>query len=247
VGLSSISLIDDRRDDPVDPHKGTYNTLELGVAGNYLGSQVSFLRFLGRNASYYRVGKHVVFARSTQFGEMFPFNYTGSLLDAIPIAERFFGGGATTHRGFPEQQAGPRDTTTGFPIGGTALLFNQTELRFPLAGENLGGVLYHDMGNIYSTLGNLSFRYSQQNDKDFDYMVHGVGFGIRYRTPVGPVRVDLGVSLNPPHFFGVRSNATQQDLINAGVDPCHNPNFPNLCVNQSLGHFRYFISIGQTF
>ncbi len=244
VGISSMSMIDDRRDDPVEPHKGTYNTLELGIAGKYLGSQVSFLRFLGRNASYYRVGKRLVLARSTQFGEMFPFRYTGDLLEAIPLAERFFGGGGISHRGFPEQQAGPRDPTTGFPLGGTALLFNQTELRFPLFGENLGGVLYHDMGNIYSTLGNLSFRVRQRDEKDFDYMVHGVGFGIRYRTPVGPVRVDLGASLNPPRFFGVRSNATQQDLINAGLNPC---NTPNLCVNQSVGHFRYFISIGQTF
>jgi len=51
-------------------------------------------------------------------------------------------------------------------------------------GKTLGGVLFHDMGNVYSSLDKLSFRVSQQNRQDFDYMVHSVGIGFRYRTPV---------------------------------------------------------------
>ncbi len=86
---------------------------------------------------------------------IYAFNYSGDPLDAIPLAERFFGGGGTSHRGFRENQAGPRDLDTGFPLGGTALLFNQTELRFPLIGDNIGGVLFHDMGNIYSSIDNV--------------------------------------------------------------------------------------------
>ena len=121
------------------------------AAPSALGSQRNFLRFLVRNASYHQIGKRLVLARSTQFGDMYAFQFTGDPLDAIPLPERFFGGGGTSHRGFPENQAGPRDPTTGFPLGGTALLFNQTELRFPLIGENIGGVLFHDMGNIYSS------------------------------------------------------------------------------------------------
>jgi outer membrane protein assembly factor BamA len=87
---------------------------------------------------------------------------------------------------------------------------------------------------------------SQRNLQDFDYMVHSVGFGIRYRTPVGPIRVDLAYSINPPHFFGFKG--TLQDLINAGVTPCSPaPGVASQCVVQSVSHFQYFFSIGQTF
>jgi len=246
VGITSINLVQDRRDDPVEPHKGVYTTVDLGLAEKAFGSQVDFLRFLARNASYYPIGKRMVLARSTEFGDIYAFNFKGDPLEAIPLAERFFGGGGTSHRGFPEEQAGPRDTSTGFPLGGTALLFNQTELRFPLIGDDIGGVLYHDMGNVYSSIDNLSGRVHQRNLQDFDYMVHAVGFGIRYRTPVGPVRLDLGYSLNPPYFFGFKG--TPQDLVTAGVNPCSPPSpVANQCVVQNVSHFQFFFSIGQTF
>jgi outer membrane protein assembly complex protein YaeT len=246
VGITSINLVQDRRDDPVEPHKGVYTTVDLGLAGKFFGSQVNFMRFLARNASYYPIGKRLVLARSTEFGNIYAFNFKGDPLEAIPLPERFFGGGGTSHRGFPEEQAGPRDTSTGFPLGGTALLFNQTELRFPLIGDDIGGVLYHDMGNVYSSIDNLSGRVHQRNLQDFDYMVHAVGFGVRYRTPVGPVRLDLGYSINPPYFFGFKG--TPQDLVTAGVNPC-SPGSPvaNQCVVQNVSHFQFFFSIGQTF
>ncbi len=243
LGEISSALIQDRRDDPVDPHKGYYNTIDVGLPERIFGSQRNFVHFLGRNASYHQIAKRLVLARSTQFGDIKVFRYSGNPLDAIPLAERFFGGGGTSHRGFGENQAGPRDLETGFPIGGTAQFFNQTELRFPLIGENMGGVLFHDMGNTYSSLENFSFRLRQRDLQDFDYMVHAVGFGIRYRTPVGPVRVDLAYSINPPRFFGW--NGTEQELINAGVNPCSNGN--PLCTVTSTGHFQFFFSIGQTF
>ncbi len=243
LGELSTALVQDHRDDPVEPHKGYYNTIDIGLPERIFGSQRNFVHFLGRNASYYQVAKHLVLARSTQFGDIHVFNYNGDPLDAIPLAERFFGGGGTSHRGFGENQAGPRDTETGFPIGGTAQFFNQTELCFPLIGENMGGVLFHDMGNTYSSLDNLSFRVKQRDLQDFDYMVHAVGFGIRYRTPVGPVRLDLAYSINPPRFFGW--NGTEQELINAGVNPCSNGN--TLCTVTTTGHFQFFFSIGQTF
>jgi outer membrane protein insertion porin family len=246
VGMGSLNFVQDRRDDPLDPHKGIYNTLDLGLADHVFGSQRNFVRFLARNSTYHQLTKRLVLARSTQFGDVDAFHFNGDALEAIPLAERFFGGGGTSHRGFPENQAGPRDTSTGFPLGGTALLFNQTELRFPLIGDNIGAVLYHDMGNIYSSAGNISFRVRQRDNQDFDYMVHAVGVGLRYRTPVGPVRADLGYSINPPQFFGFKG--TQQDLINAGVTPCSPPaGVANQCVQQGVSHFQFFFSIGQTF
>jgi len=246
VGIGSVNFVQDRRDDALDPHKGIYNTLDLGLAERAFGSQRNFLRLLARNSTYYPLGKRLVLARSTEFGDIFSFNWSGNPLDAVPLPERFFSGGDESDRGFPEYQAGPRDTSTGFPLGGTALLFNQTELRFPIIGDNIGGVLFHDMGNVYSSLDNFSFGTNQRNLQDFDYMVHAVGFGIRYRTPVGPVRIDLAYSINPPYFFGFKG--TQQDLLNAGVAPCSPPaGVANQCVVQNVSHFQFFFSLGQTF
>jgi outer membrane protein insertion porin family len=242
LGLVSTSLIQDHRDDPVEPHKGYYNSLDIGVAEHAFGSDRDFVHFLARNSSYYSLGKRIVFARSTEFGDIYAFHYGTDSSDAVPLPERFFGGGSTSNRGFPDLQSGPRDPETGFPIGGTALLFNQTELRFPLIGEDIGGVVFHDMGNTYSSLGNISFRVHQQGLTDFNYMVHAVGFGIRYRTPVGPLRVDLAYSINPPKFYGFPG--TEQQLVNAGVNPCATP---GNCTQTGISHFQYFISIGQTF
>ena len=244
VGMGSLNVIQDRRDDPLDPHKGIYNTLDAGLADHALGSQRNFVRVLARNATYYQLSKRLVLARSTQFGYIHAIHWNGDPLDAIPLPERFFSGGDSSDRGFPEYQAGPRDTSTGFPLGGTALFFNQNELRFPLIGDNVGGVLFHDMGNVFSSIDKFSFRTNQSDLQDFDYMVHAVGFGLRYRTPVGPVRVDLAYSINPPYFFGFKG--TQQDLLNAGVNPCSGP-ASSLCSVQNVKHFQFFFSLGQTF
>jgi outer membrane translocation and assembly module TamA len=160
----------------------------------------------------------------------------------IPFPERFFGGGGSSHRGFNENQAGPRDLNTGFSLGGNALLFNRTELRFPLIGENIGGVLFHDAGNVYSSFGDISFRFSQQDLRDFNYMVHAVGIGVRYKTPIGPVRVDLAYGVNSPKFFGCQGS--YQELLQ-----CASPNPPanNRPEEQRISRFQFFFSIGQTF
>jgi len=241
VGMLSGNYIQDRRDDPTDARKGIYNTVDVGLASKVFGSQVDFLRGLARNATYHRFGKRLVVARETTFGEIIPFRFGSRTSDsqlAVPFPERFFSGGGTSHRGFPEYQAGPRDLKTGFPIGGNALVFNQTELRFPLLGANIGGVLFHDMGNVFSSFNKFSVRFRQKDLQDFDYMVHAVGFGIRYRTPIGPIRGDVAYSINPPSFFGCKGNIT--DLVKCGNDP-------NLRTNQSISHFQFFFSIGQTF
>ena len=246
VGLLAWGVVQDHRDDPIEPRAGYYNTVDLGLAEHAFGSERNFLRFLGRNSSYYPLGRKFVLARSLEFGEIYASHVGSDPLDAVPLPERFFGGGGASHRGFPEDEAGPRDAETGFPIGGTAQLFVQTELRFPLIGENIGAVLFHDMGNTYSSLSQVSFRVRQRDLTDFNYMVHAAGLGLRYRTPVGPLRVDLAYSINPPRFFGF--NGTEQDLLNAGTNPCAAGGpYANLCVQTGVSHFQFFFSIGQTF
>src|SRR5207248_5640810 len=130
IGILAASFIQDRRDDPTDSHRGVLNTLDFGLASKIFGSQSGFTRFLGRNTTYHPIGKKLVLARSVNFGWLAPFTsqpqnpnvvqaadvFSGAALEDIPLAERFFSGGGNSHRGFPENQAGPRDSGTGFPV-----------------------------------------------------------------------------------------------------------------------------------
>jgi len=258
IGILSASLVQDRRDNPAEPHRGMYNTADVGLAGTFFGSQRDFGRVLVRNATYHRLTKNLVLARQTQFGVIKPFSPPPGVSgqESVPLPERFFGGGPDTLRAFPFNQAGPRDTgealvpggtasqPTGLPLGGNALFYNNVELRFPLIGSNIGGVLFHDMGNVFSSLGNMSFRVHQRNFEDFDYTVHAAGFGIRYRTPLGPIRLDLAYSINPPSFIGFSGTPLQLLQCNPSQAATQGP-----CAvgRQGVSHFQFFFSIGQTF
>ena len=261
LGLLGMNLAQDKRDDPTDPHRGIYSSIDIGLASKFFGGQRSFGRVLLRNATYHRITHNVILARQTEFGVIAPFSPPAGLsaAESVPLPERFFGGGETTDRGFPFNQAGPRDIgvpagpgapatqPTGFPLGGNALLFNNVELRFPLIGSNIGGALFWDAGNVYSSFHDISFSASQKNLQDFNYMVHAVGVGIRYRTPVGPIRVDLAYSVNPPSFVGFSGTVAQLLLCNP--NPAANMPNPSYCtpVQQNVSHFQFFFTIGQSF
>lgn len=236
VAEIGTSIIQDRRDNPSNAHHGIYNSVDVDLAESYLGGEKNFLRFLGRNSYYHSFGNYTL-ASNTEFGVIYSFNVNAGFIPStyIPLPERFYGGGQTSDRGFPYYQAGPRDPLTGFPIGGSALLFHSTELRFPLIGDNIGGIFFHDMGNVYTGLSYLSFRVHQNGLEDFNYMVHAAGFGITYRTPLGPVRLDLAYSINPPTFHGL--SGTYQQLILNQATPAI----------QSVSHFQFFFTIGQAF
>ncbi len=231
------SLIQDKRDDPTNAHKGMYTSLDADFAESRLGGNKNFVRFLGRNSYYKTIRPNYVLASNTEFGVIAAFSLAPGFIPStyIPLPERFFGGGQSTLRSFPYNQAGPRDPETGFPIGGNALLFHSTELRFPLLGDNIGGVLFHDLGNVFTGLSRMSFRFHQKGLGDFDYLTHAVGFGITYRTPLGPVRLDLAYSLNPPTFNGL--NGTYQQLVLGQATPAI----------KSVSHFQFFFTIGQAF
>ena len=249
VGIPGFTWINDKRDDAVDTHRGVFSTLDLGVSDSIFGSEANFARFLFSNASYRQVAKkRYVLARSTRIGIAEPFSGANKNLRFIPLPERFFAGGGNSLRGFGFNQAGPRDLQTGFPIGGEAIFTNQIELRtpplpFPFTGDNLNGVLFHDMGNVFTTAGEMwrAFGKVTQDSKsncqsltatvpcDFNYISHAVGAGLRYRTPIGPVRVDVGYNVNPP-YFPVRASAVGH--------PAH---------PDRLGHWNFVFSFGQTF
>ena len=240
VGFVDQNWARDTRDNPTNTQRGSFTNADAGVASSWFGSQADFTRFVFQNSTYHLLGGRVVLARSFQLGLQAPFGEgrritvasDGSvsqeiLTREIPIAERFFAGGGNSHRGFAVNQAGPRDPETGFALGGNALLMNNVELRFPVWGNNLGAVLFHDAGNIFARIKDLTFRQSQRETGNLRYVSHALGFGLRYQTPVGPIRFDLGRHMNPPSFF-VR-----------GAD--------GAMATQSLSRWQFLVSIGQSF
>lgn len=238
VGIFSTTFIQDRRDDPLDAHRGVFNTIDFGLSSRIFGSESSFSRLFMKNATYHRITRELTLARTTSFGSMVRLGGRPE----IPLPERFFSGGSSSHRGFPDNQAGPRDEVTGFPLGGTALLFNSVELRFPVLGDNLSGVLFHDAGNVYASASDISFRARQKDLKDFNYMTHAVGFGVRYRTPVGPIRLDLSYSPDSPRFFGFAGSRDQLLTCSAPGS-----NTPCQSVTQRINVFQFHFSLGQAF
>ncbi len=228
VAMLGLSYANDHRDDPADATDGSYSLADAGFSWTRLGSESNFVRISGQNATYYRLNSHLILARNTRFavettlGQVDPG-------EEIPLPERFFMGGSEAHRAFSINQAGPRDLQTGFPIGGNALFLNSVELRVPFAGNRLGFALFHDAGNVYSSIRRMRLlKVRQSSPTDFDYTAHAVGLGIRYKTPVGPVRLDVGYNLNPARYQVV-DEITQDTEI------------------RRLSHFQFFLSIGQSF
>jgi outer membrane protein assembly factor BamA len=201
VRLSTFSaeFVRDTRDQPLDAHHGLYQTVSFGVTPTALGSSSNFTRFLGQTAFYRPIKPWLVWANNLRVGFASPFG--GSY---VPLSERFFSGGADSLRGFPINAAGPQrpvtvcsnpsDTSTctviSVPVGGHMLAIVNTEARFPIPlKDGLGGAVFYDGGNVYSAANFHQFTSNYTNS---------IGFGIRYHTPVGPVRVDIGHNLNAP-------------------------------------------------
>jgi len=200
VKLSYVSgtLIRDTRDKPLDAHRGIFQTLDLRIVPSALGSSANFTRLLPQTAYYQPMPAGIVFANSVRLGLADPFSNSN-----VPTSERFFAGGGTTLRGFPINEAGPiryvpfcsPGQTTNcpnvpVPIGGNQLFIFNSELRYPIPIINkLGGVVFYDGGNVYRRINFPDFMRNYSNT---------VGIGLRYSTPIGPVRIDVGRNLNPP-------------------------------------------------
>ncbi len=266
VGGPGITwLHDTRQPGPLNAAKGRYFSAQEFTAWSGFGSETDFNRMDFSYSTYYQFGKRkYVFARNTRLGleQNFGVNpnigntacegillTTNPSCSAVPLPERLYAGGATSHRGFGVNAAGPRDLQTGYPVGGTAVFVNTFELRMPAptmpyVGSSLNFVLFHDMGNVFQNASDLfpSFVRIHQPDRNtckevsgvigtcsFNYFSHAVGLGARYKTPVGPIRVDFSYNLNPPIYPVI------YDFYN---NPPH--------VGQA-NHFNFFFSIGESF
>ncbi len=197
----------DSRDDLLDPTRGLVVGFDSDLALRALGSQVGFVKGYGELYAYHTIAKRrrVVLAGAVRVGlargferEVTHVDDAGNpILDEngepivevvtdLPASERFFTGGENTVRGFARDSLGDVGTLdpNGFPTGGNALTVLNAELRAPLWKE-LGGVVFLDAGNVFRRV----------SDLDLGALRPSAGFGFRYKSPLGPVRVDFGFRL----------------------------------------------------
>jgi len=201
VRLSSFygSLARDTRDDVLEPQQGTLVSGDATVAGRGIGSEVGFAKSFVQGFVYKNLGKpHLVLAGGARLGVAKAFLRVVDSIDAngnpvrdevrdLPASERFFVGGDTTIRGFSLDSVGVPATITpkGFPKGGDAEIVLNLELRAPLYGK-VGVVLFADGGNVFARAADLNLSQLRGS----------LGFGARYRSPIGPVRIDIGFKLD---------------------------------------------------
>jgi outer membrane protein assembly factor BamA len=213
VEISSLSpnFYIDRRDDPVDPQRGWTEFLQLTWAFPLASTEASFLKLFWQHTHVFGLGRGGTVATSIRLGAIDPIGDGGLEPDPIvpaglpsalvPISERFFAGGRTSHRAFERDRLGvPGETLlletplledmplpNGRPlaIGGNALALWNVDYRFPVAGP-VGGILFFDLGNVWADWKNVDFGDSRP----------GAGLGIRYRSPIGPLRLEVGWNLD---------------------------------------------------
>ncbi len=210
VRLSTVSatLLRDTRNDVLDPDRGAFLAAENKVAARAFGSEVGFVRTYLEAFTYRRLPgrRRVITALGARLGAAQGFRRTLPRLDAggnpvtgpdgrplldvvqdLPASERFFAGGDTTVRGFSLDRLGDEQTITesGFPRGGNGRIVLNAELRIALFG-GFDGVTFLDAGNVFPRVTNMKLTKLRA----------AVGFGVRYRSPVGPIRVDLGFNLD---------------------------------------------------
>jgi outer membrane protein assembly complex protein YaeT len=202
VRLSSFSFsgVRDTRDDQIDPTKGQYYSANAQLAAVALGGQVGFFKSFFQASAFHLLptSRTMILAGNAFLGLARGFAQidpaTGLTVDQIPQSERFYAGGDTTNRGFILDQLGVRhfppqinDTIdpNGFPLGGNAESLFNLELRVAVT-RKIEGHGFIDTGNVFNHVVDLDLREFRT----------AVGFGFLYKSPIGPLRFDLGFKLN---------------------------------------------------
>lgn len=208
LSTMSASFIRDTRDDPLGPTRGSLAALDAVTALRAIGSEVGFVKSFAQGFIYRQLPgrRGVVLAAGARLGLANGFarevplrdengnpvldpdgNPVIGRVDDLPASERFFAGGDTSVRGFALDRLGTPETIdrNGFPKGGNAVLVLNAELRIPVWRE-LGAVTFVDAGNVFNRIDDFAVGELRPTS----------GFGLRYRSPIGPLRVDLGFKLN---------------------------------------------------
>ncbi len=176
VGFSNTI---DYRDSALNPQKGFVFSTTFDFANSAIGSEIDFVRALYRFSIYHTVGP-LLLAAGARGGIISPVGNT----DLLPINERFFTGGSRSVRSFNERKLGPKDKS-GDPIGGQIYQVYNLEVVFPLIG-GFEGAIFFDAGSV-----------GRKVSDGFGELRYGIGGGIRYPLPIGPLRLDYGINPSP--------------------------------------------------
>jgi outer membrane protein insertion porin family len=182
--VSSVTnyVVYDTRNDAYFPSEGTNASATVEYAGGFLGGTTNFVKYELAGTAYTPLFWNAVFSLRGTAGYVQTF--AGK---EIPIYERFYLGGINTLRGFETRSVGPVDPVTGDLIGGDVMLLANAEILFPIFGvkqKNFRGVLFYDVGNTWD--GRIKIGQVR----------HGAGGGIRWFSPFGPIRLELGFNLD---------------------------------------------------
>jgi len=203
--LVAGTISHDTRDFVLDPRGGSYRDLRAELAGGFLGGDNDFYTLNTALQRYWSKGRGIVLAVRGRFG--FADAYGSSRDAGVPIENRFFTGGGNSVRGFKENSLGPTALVaqeTGDPVetvvGGRLLVVGNAEMRFPIpyiSRYRFSAAVFADAGNVWSSLKAVDIEdfdpFVNKNDVTEEDFRYSIGVGIRYNTPVGPIRLDYGI------------------------------------------------------
>ena len=181
----SASVVNDTRDDPLDPHRGRFIGADVQLSHAVLGGD-SFVKGFVQAATYQRLAARTVLALSGRVGLGRTLGFDQPL--RLPLPDRFFAGGDYSLRGFGQDLAGPvvvLATGEVVPTGGNGLLLGGAELRYD-AGRRVSAAAFTEAGNVYPLVSDMTL-------SDVRYTA---GLGLRYKSALGPLRIDWGYKLN---------------------------------------------------
>jgi outer membrane protein insertion porin family len=169
-------------DNALNARKGYMVNFHIEHAGGFLPGTFNYLGVSADARQYLPLSDRVVIANRVQIGNLEP---ADGIEGNVPFSKKYFLGGATSIRGWGRFEISPL-SDLGNPLGGNSLFAFSSEARVVVTG-NVGGVVFIDGGNVWA-------KYSDANLGDLRY---AAGAGVRYQTPVGPIRLDFGYQLNP--------------------------------------------------
>jgi outer membrane protein assembly complex protein YaeT len=168
-------------DNLLNAHRGYQIALHAEEAGRLLPGTFNYYAVSLDGRHYLPFSEKVVLASRAQMGNIRP---VGLDQVNVPFSKKYFLGGASSIRGWGRYEVSP--LSAGVPIGGDSMFAASEELRAVLRG-NFGGVVFLDAGNVWAQSGGIRL----------DDLRYAVGTGLRYQTPIGPFRFDVGYQLNP--------------------------------------------------
>lgn len=181
LSVMGTGLTRDTRDSAFNPTKGLYLNGEVDLAGGPFAGDKDFYRLTSKASYNIPLKYNAVLEFRLNTGVMDSYGDS----DYVPIFERFFAGGSKTIRGYRERKVGPLDSVTNDPIGGESMIVGNAELTIPLV-DFLKWAFFYDTGNVWK----------EMEDIGSSGFKSGVGTGLRFKTPIGPINLDYGYPLD---------------------------------------------------